>query len=215
MISKQIVGLLLAIVVVGLILGGSKVHAQFPCRVNVTFDYPKQVMPAQPIHIATFATGSCASLYTIVDSYSVRVDVTDQSGWMVSSNSSNTGYGSQTFALTVLNSAVAPTFATTWILTLRVYVFAAGVSTPSYSTVASAVIQVGGINTAQVVSVTSILLTTVQPKIVTTQTVTIVQSPLSRTTVQGLAIILAVAVVVFSLLLKNVREGREEKTRVY
>jgi hypothetical protein len=215
MISKLIVGLLLAIVVAGVMLGDSTVHAQFPCRVNVTFDYPKQVMPAQPIHIASFVSGSCASLYTIVDYYSVRVDVTDQSGWMVSSNSSNTGYGSQIFALTVFNSAVAPTFATTWILTLRVYVFAAGVSTPGYSTVASAVIQVGGINTAKVVSVTAILLTTVQPKIVTTRTVTTVQSQLSQRMVQGLAVILAVAVLVFSLLLKSVRDGRKEKTRVY
>lgn len=215
MIPKLIVGLLLAIVVVGVVLGGSTVHAQFPCRVNVTFDYPKQVMPAEPVHIASFVSGSCASLYTIVDYYSVRVDVTDQSGSMVSSNSSNTGYGSEAFALTIVNSALAPTFATTWILTLRVYVFAAGVSTPSYSTVASAVIQVGGINAAKVVSVTTILLTTVQPKMVTTRTVTTVQSQLSQTMVQSLAIILAVMVVVFSLHLKSVRDGRKEKTRVY
>ena len=215
MISKLIVGLFLATVVVGVILGGSTVYAQFPCRVNVTFDYPKQVMPAQPIRIATFATGSCASLYTIVDFYSVRVDVTDQSGGIVSSNSSNTGYGSQAFALTIANSAVAPTFATTWVLTLRVYVFAAGVSTPSYSTVASAVIQVGEINAAKVVSVTTILLATVQPITVTTRTVTTVQSQLSQTMVQSLAIILAVMVVIFLLHLKSVRDGRKEKTRVY
>jgi hypothetical protein len=210
----------LTLVLAFVVLSYSAVQAQ-SCQATVTYDYPKQVNPAQQVHIAATVTGSCLfpAGFPMPNSYSVRVDVTDQStGGIISSNSANTGYsasayGTPYFTVTVNNTVVAPSTVTTWLLGFSVYVFAGGNTSPLYTAPGSAAIEVGTSVTA-VISVTTVIFSTIQQEVTTIQTSTITQSYLSQQDLSGLIIALLVSMAIVWLLFRS-RVRREDRTHVY
>jgi hypothetical protein len=219
MILYRYLPILLFVIVSALgLLGYSTVQAQ-SCQTNVTYDYPKQVNPAEQIRITSVVTGSCffPAGFPLPDSYSIRIDVTDQgTGRIISSNSANTGYstsayGTPYFAATVNNTVVAPSTATTWLLGFSVYI--SGNGKPLYATSGSATIKVGTPVTT-VISATTVIFSTVQHSVTTTQTSTITQSYLSQQNLMDLIFALLAGIAIVWFLFRR-RVRREDRTRVY
>ena len=193
----------------------SSVHAQVSCQVNATENYPRQVLPGQRARISTLVAGSCVSPFETIDSYVVRVDITSMSRAILSSNSSFTGYGSQTFSVTVLNTITAPLTTTSWTLGVNVYVSVTGAGEPNFSRTDFIVIQVGvPPTTATISTITTLLLTTIQPRTTTTQTEAANLSEIPSDTLEGLAILLSLIVLALAIVVIKSRK-HHEKTRVY
>lgn len=216
MTVRRQLAILLLIVFALVVLGYSNVEAQ-SCQVSVAYDYPKQVDPAQEVRIASTVTGSCLfpPSLPLPQSYTVRVDVTDQ-GRIVSSNSANTGYsssgyGTPSFAATVSNTVVAPSTVTTWLLGFGVYIIGGG--DILYATSGSATIRVGT-PLITVISASIVIISTVQQSATTTQTTTITQTYLPQQNLRGLILALLAGIAVVWLLFKR-RIRPEDKTQMY
>lgn len=189
------------------------VYAQAVCQVTITHDYPKQTSPSQRISIASHVSGTCTSPFMTINSYSVRVDVTNPNRALISSNSTFSGYGSETFSVTVINSVTTPSSPTEWSLDFLVYVFAGDATEPSYTKAETVGIQVGpSVTSSEVLTLTAVLTTMVHPIIATTETLT--ESLLPQTTLQSILVLLLLAVVAVSIVLSRSRK-RMDQTRVY
>ena len=112
------------LLILAVAVGVPQVFATF-CQVNnLTYDYPKQVTTSQGVSTAVRISGVCAP--DDADYYSVRVDIHDQSGQVLSVNSVPIGYSQgQNWTVTVPNQVSAPNNAGSWEIWFAVYVFAA------------------------------------------------------------------------------------------
>jgi hypothetical protein len=139
-------GVLLVTTITFVFLGVAVVTAA-RCQVrNVSYVYPHQASPNQPIQIDTIVSGSCAS--TGQDYYHVRVDLVDElSNSTLSYSNAPIGYDANNFTVTAVNPATTPSENVTWLLQMHVYVIrAGGTSGPTlldYQTTGNATIQVG------------------------------------------------------------------------
>ena len=100
------------------------VFANF-CQVsNVSYNYPQQVMSSQNFRTEVKVSGIC-----IPDDsydYSIRVDLADTSGQILSSNYASIGYVrlGQNWQVTTLNQIAAPANVGPWQIQFNVYLFA-------------------------------------------------------------------------------------------
>lgn len=116
----------LLIIVVHLLgtMGVPPVFANF-CQVsNVAYNYPQQIMPSQNFRTTVKVSGVC-----IPDDsydYSIRVDLSDTSGQILSSNYASIGYVKlgQNWQVTALNQIAAPVNVGPWQIQFTVYLFA-------------------------------------------------------------------------------------------
>jgi len=190
------------------------VQAQVTCQIAIAHDYPRQAVPGQRIQVATHVSGSCISPFVTINTYTVRVDATD-AGAIVSSNSSFSGYESESFSVTIINSVVAPSMSRTWSLSLIIYVFAGDSTEPSYTRTDTVPIRVGQSSaTSEMFTLTTILLSTVRPSVTVTQTESVAENILPQGVLQSMALILLVMIIGVSIALRK-RRSYEERTRVY
>lgn len=151
------------------------------CQIsNVSYDYPRQVLPGQNITTTVTVSGVCAP--DDADYYSVRSDLNDMSGAVLSDVSVPVGFSQgQNWTVTVQNEVTAPEGLTLWQIQFAVYVFAAMGSggTIDSATFNPVAIQVGTIQSAQ--TSTSMSLTTIQtealPVIVSSTALTSIATP--------------------------------------
>jgi len=124
--KHEIAIVVLLIIMVHLVgtLGVPPVFANF-CQVsNVSYNYPQQVMPNQNFRTTVKMSGVC-----IPDDsydYSIRVDLSDMSGQILSSNYGSIGYVrlGQNWQVTALNLIAAPLNVGPWQIQFNVYLFA-------------------------------------------------------------------------------------------
>jgi len=132
------------------------------CQIsNVSYDYPRQVSPGQSITTTVTVSGVCAP--DDADYYSVRSDLNDMSGAVLSDVSVPVGFSQgQNWTVNVQNQVTAPEGPTLWQIQFAVYVFAAIGSggTMDSATFKPVAIQVGTVQSAQ--TSTSMSLTTIQ-----------------------------------------------------
>jgi len=202
--------LLLAWILVS--IGHGIVRAQTSCQVTATENYPRQALPGASLQVATLVAGQCFSALVTIDSYVIRVDITNPYSAVLSSNSSFTGYGSQVFSTTVLNTVTAPTSPTSWSLKVHVYVSVTGDQEPDYSSIDTIIIQVGSPFTPS--TITTVVQITTQPTTETTQTEIVYSSTVPSQALEGLAILLTMIALTLTIALAKSRR-RYEKTRVY
>lgn len=213
---KMPVGVLL--VMVGLMMGAtfpSAVFANF-CQIsNISYNYPQQLSPRQSFITTTKVSGTCApddSYY-----YSIRVDLSDMAGQVLSYTSVPIGYGSgQYWQVTVLNQVTAPTSVGSWQIQFIVYVFgninSGGIM--DSKTTNMVIIQLGTMQTTQSISSsTTVSQAAVQATVITTKTSTsIVLStqtamvPSSGGLYASLVVLIVIIVLVIVLLFTKQRQ---------
>jgi hypothetical protein len=197
----------------------SPVFASF-CHVsNISYDYPKQVTPGQSFLTTTTIIGICASDDSYY--YSVRVDLNDLSGQVLSYTPAPIGYSNGlSWRVTVLNPVTAPMSVGSWKIQFMVYVFAdiASGGTMDSKTIQTVTIQVGSpqsISSVTTVSQAAIPTITVAPTtplstILSTQPSTVVSTSSSTvysTIVAAFGIMLLAAVA----LLTGQRKAKQTK----
>lgn len=203
--TSLIVGLLTVLV----LIGGwftAPAFATF-CQVNnVSYNYPQQVSPGQSFTTTVTVSGVCAS--DDADYYSVRSDLNDMSGVVLSDVSVPIGFSQgQNWTVNVQNQVTAPTSSVSWQIQFAVYVFAAIGSggTIDSATYKPVTIQVGTPQPAQ--TVTSISLTTTQteapPVMISSTALTPITAPnqTTETTQPSVDVYRAVAAVLVLILL--------------
>jgi len=99
-----------------------------PCLIqNVSLDYPRSVMPAQPINMLTRIQASCLQWPPMSTAYVIRVDLTDtRTGYILSTSSYQVGYTQTDIDTIVTNPATAPNFQGVWTLQVDFYIFQGG-----------------------------------------------------------------------------------------
>lgn len=95
------------------------------CQIsNLAYNYPQTVSPGQIINTAVTVSGVCAP--DDADFYSIRSDLNDMSGFILSDVSQPIGYSQgQNWTITVQNRITAPTVSDPWRILFAVYIFAA------------------------------------------------------------------------------------------
>lgn len=161
--------LLIVVVLLMGTIGATPVFANF-CQIsNIAYNYPQQVMPSQNFRTAVNVSGACADDLEFY--YSIRVDLGDMSGQVLSSNYAPIGYGNgQNWQVTVPNQITAPTNVGSWQIQFNVYVFASinSGNTIDSKTSKPVTIQVSISQTTQSVSSVVILSQTTVPTTIMT-----------------------------------------------
>jgi len=95
------------------------------CQIsNISYSYPQQVSPSQSFTTTVTVSGVCAS--DDADYYSIRADLNDMSGSVLSFASVPIGYSQgHNWTIHVLNQVTAPTSSGPWRIQFAVYIFAA------------------------------------------------------------------------------------------
>ena len=95
------------------------------CQIsNLAYNYPQTVSPGQIINTAVTVSGVCAP--DDADFYTIRSDLNDMSGFILSDVSQPIGYSQgQNWTITVQNRITAPTGSYPWHILFAVYIFAA------------------------------------------------------------------------------------------
>lgn len=122
-----IVSALVSVFVLAILISGNSPVSATLCQISgVSYNFPKQAMPNQQIHVDTTITGSCVTDETRY--YLLRADLTDKtSELIISSNSTPIGYNARNFTVTVTNLATTPLGANvTWPLEIHAYVINSG-----------------------------------------------------------------------------------------
>jgi hypothetical protein len=213
----------IAIVMILLIgaVGANPVFATF-CQVsNHTYNYPQQVTPGQSFSTSVTVSGVCAS--DDADYYTLRVDLNDMSGLILSANSVPIGLSQgQNWTISATNLVTAPMSPSAWQNQFAVYVFASIGSggTIDSVTVNPVTIRVGSLQAAQTTtnSVTTIsqagiattsMISAVAPTVMTsTQTE---QSGSSTQLYQTLAAFLIIVLVTMVIILIKQRQSRQNQ----
>jgi hypothetical protein len=166
------------------IIGAAPAFATFCHISNVSYNYPQQLTPGQSFLTTTTVSGVCPSdgMYF----YSIRVDLNDMSGQVLSYTAVPIGYGGQNQQVTVQNLVTAPMNVGPWQIQFIVYIFVATGGTIDYKTTQPVTIQVGTPQTTQttqttqtIPSITIVSQTTVPTFTVNVRTFT---SPTAQTT---------------------------------
>ena len=124
---------------------------------NLLYNYPEVVSSGQIVTTTVTVSGVCAP--DDADFYSIRSDLNDMSGLVISDVSVPIGYSQgQNWTITVQNQATAPLRSGSWQILLAVYIFAAigsgsTIDSVSYKPVT---IQVGTSQATQTIESTSI-----------------------------------------------------------
>ena len=200
------------------IIGAAPAFATFCHISNVSYNYPQQLTPGQSFLTTTTVSGVCPSdgMYF----YSIRVDLNDMSGQVLSYSSVPMGYGGLNRQVIVQNLVTAPMNVGPWQIQFIVYVFAniASGGIIDSRTTQLVTIQVGTNQTTQTIpSVTIVSQTTVPAFTViartsttpTTQTVS--ASPSSETIYPSILAILGILVLVTLLVLIKQRQTKQTK----
>jgi hypothetical protein len=132
------------------------------CQISgISYNYPQQVLPGQSFTTTVTVSGVCAP--DDANYYSVRSDVNDISGFVLSAVSVPIGFSQgQNWTVNVENQVTAPASSASWQIQFAVYIFAAVGSGGTLDSVTfkPVTIQVGTTQSAQ--TSTSISLTTTQ-----------------------------------------------------
>jgi len=147
-LDKQKISTVILLIIVFLLaatINAAPVYANF-CQVNyVAYNYPQQLLPNQNFRTGVNVNGVC-----IPDDsydYSIRVDLTDMAGQILSSNYASIGYVKigQIWQTTALNYITAPVSTGPWQIQFTVYLFANINSghVIDYKTIKPVTIQVG------------------------------------------------------------------------
>ena len=159
--------------------GVTPVFATF-CQIsNFTYNYPQQVMPGQNFSTKVDVSGVCAP--DDANYYSIRVDLNNMLGQVLSVNSVPIGYSQgQNWTITMPNQVTAPTNEGSWQIQFAVYIFAAVGSggTLDSVTIKPVTIQVGTAENTQTVS--SNVVTTLNQAEVPTTSMTSTVAPTSN-----------------------------------
>lgn len=130
-----------------LVSGNPPVSATL-CKISgVSYNFPREAMPGEQVHVDTTVAGSCAA--NGQQYYLLRANLIEKSSArLLSSNQTPIGYDAENFTATVKNIATTPLGANfTWPLEVDVYVINAGSGGGSYmydySTKANIAIEVG------------------------------------------------------------------------
>jgi hypothetical protein len=183
--SRKISTVILLIIAVLLIeiIGAAPAFASFCHISNVSYNYPQQLTPGQSFLTTTTVSGVCPSDDSYF--YSIRVDLNDMSGQVLSYTAVPIGYGGQNQQVTVQNLVTAPMNVGPWQIQFIVYIFVATGGTIDYKTIQPVTIQVGTSQTTQTIpSVTTVSQTTVPAFTVIARTFT---SPTIQTAAAGLS----------------------------
>jgi len=126
-VNTRIISSVGLLTVVVLMLGSwltAPVFATF-CQIsNIAYNYPQQVSPGQSFTTTVTVSGVCAS--DDADYYSIRADLNDMSGSVLSFASMPIGFSQgQSWTIPVLNQVTAPTSSGPWRIQFAVYIFAA------------------------------------------------------------------------------------------
>jgi len=112
---------------VALLVGTQLVTPSFAtfCKISdISYNYPHQVTAGQTFTTTVTVSGVCAP--DDADYYSIRSDLNDMSGLVLSNISVPIGFSQgQNWNITLQNQATAPTTAGSWQIQFAVYVFAA------------------------------------------------------------------------------------------
>ena len=120
----SVVGLLSVVV---LMVGSCVTTPAFAtfCQIsNIAYDYPRQVTAGQSFTTTVTVSGVCAS--DDADYYSIRSDLNDMSGLVLSEVSVPIGFShGQNWTIPVQNQVTAPSTSAPWQIRFAVYIFAA------------------------------------------------------------------------------------------
>ena len=95
------------------------------CQISsISYNYPQQVLPGQSFSTTVTVSGVCAP--DDANYYSVRSDLNDISGFVLSAVSVPIGFSQgQNWTVNVQNQVTAPTSSASWQIQFAVYIFAA------------------------------------------------------------------------------------------
>jgi len=115
------------VTIVGLLVGGWVATPAFAtfCQIsNISYNYPQQVSRGQTFTTTVTVSGVCAP--DDANYYSIRSDLNDMSGLVLSDISVPIGYSQgQSWNVTAQNQVTSPTSSTSWQIQFAVYIFAA------------------------------------------------------------------------------------------
>jgi hypothetical protein len=118
---------MISVFMLTILVPGTSLVSGSVCQIrDVSYTFPKQVLPNQQIQVGSTVAGSCVT--DVYRFYLLRADLLDKkSGLIISSNSVPIGYNPRNFTVTVTNGATAPQESNaTWPLEVRVYVILTG-----------------------------------------------------------------------------------------
>ena len=219
--TPTVILLVIVVLLIG-VIGTSPVFASF-CQIsNISYSYLQQVSPGQSFLTTTRVSGICASDDSYF--YSIRVDLNDMSGQVLSYTAAPIGYGGQNRQVIVQNLVTAPMNIGMWQIQIIVYIFAdiASGGTIDSKTIQPITIQVGTPQTTQTLpSVTIVSQTTVPTFGVNARTFTspatqTVSAPSSDKIYIGIVAIIGILLLVTILLLtqrRQVKQVKKERTK--
>ena len=180
--TPTVILLVIVVLLIG-VIGTSPVFASF-CQIsNISYSYLQQVSPGQSFLTTTRVSGICASDDSYF--YSIRVDLNDMAGQVLSYAAAPFGYGGLNRQVTLQNLVTAPINVGPWQIQFIVYIFAdiASGGTIDSKAIQPITIQVGTPQTTQTIpSITAINQTTVPTFGVNARTFT---SPATQTVGAG------------------------------
>jgi hypothetical protein len=189
------------------------------CQISsISYNYPQQVLPGQSFSTTVTVSGVCAP--DDANYYSVRSDLNDISGFVLSAVSVPIGFSQgQNWTVNVQNQVTAPTSSASWQIQFAVYIFAAVGSGGALDSAAfkPVTIQVGTTQPAQ--TSTSIGLTTTQteaPPVMISTALTSITAPNQTTETaqpsldvyRGVAAVLVLILLVMIVVLIKQRQNK-------